>query len=351
MQCVAGVDVGGTTCTIALGSLDRRVEYVSKQFPTEAFHGPKHTVQNILMQLKISLQTLGISPKDCLSVGLSTPGPATLDGILLKTPNLKHEHWDRFPIRDQLAESLHSDHFNCNVHYIGDGQAAVLGELVIRTGSWSWGQATSGPKDVDLCSLFMLTVGTGLGGGEIRDRKVVRGLGGRAGHGGHIFLPRFAFRYEHDSQLLVGNATSTAESAISLTALTHQLQFRLQLPQWRHHGLNKLEDSTYEKAKQLRNLLDIGDELALELFDDQAHALGIALLSVNYVGDYDLMVIGGGICDISPAMRKRYLDNVQKAYRKYALDGFRDTDRVEFSVCGDEAPVIGATAHAAAQMR
>jgi hypothetical protein len=33
-------------------------------------------------------------------------------------------------------------------------------------------------------------------------------------------------------------------------------------------------------------------------------------------------------------------------YKKHALSGFRNLDRLEFSVCGDEAPVIGALAWA-----
>ena len=35
-----GVDVGGTTCTIALGDSDRRVVHVSDQFATHAAEGP-----------------------------------------------------------------------------------------------------------------------------------------------------------------------------------------------------------------------------------------------------------------------------------------------------------------------
>jgi predicted NBD/HSP70 family sugar kinase len=161
-----------------------------------------------------------------------------------------------------------------------------------------------------------------------------------------MFLPPFAFRYEHDRQLLVGNAKCTVESAVSLTALTHQLEYRLTLEQWSDHPLKSTPGSTRDKAKLLRGLAAQGDPLALELFIDQARALGIGLLSVNYVGDYDLLVIGGGVCDLTPEVKEQYRTIAQQAYREFALDGFRDLDRFEFSVCGDEAPVIGALAHA-----
>jgi predicted NBD/HSP70 family sugar kinase len=70
------------------------------------------------------------------------------------------------------------------------------------------------------------------------------------------------------------------------------------------------------------------------------------LLSANYLGDYDLLVIGGGVCDLAPEVREQYRTTAEQAYREFALDGFRNLDRFEFSVCGDEAPVIGALAHA-----
>ncbi len=41
-------------------------------------------------------------------------------------------------------------------------------------------------------------------------------------------------------------------------------------------------------------------------------------------------------------MRERYLQLADAEYRRHALDGFRNLDHLEFSVCRDEAPVIGA---------
>ena len=172
----------------------------------------------------------------------------------------------------------------------------------------------------------------------------IRGTAGRAGHVGHIFLPKDAFRYEHDQQLLVGNSCGTAESAISLSGLAHQLKYRLTLECWQGHPLHTTAVSVRDKAKQLRGLAAAGDPLALELFEDQAHALGIALLSVNYLGDYDRLIIGGGVCDLAADVKERYLRRVEQSYTEHALDGFRDQGIIEFSICGDDAPVIGALA-------
>ena len=59
----------------------------------------------------------------------------------------------------------------------------------------------------------------------------------------------------------------------------------------------------------------------------------------------DLLVIGGGVCDLTEELRERYLAIVKQSYETHALDGFRNFDAICFSVCGDNASVIGALTH------
>lgn len=343
MQYHLGIDIGGTTTTLSIGNADREVVAISPQFETRSAAGPQATLAAIVENAMHELAKLGASLQHVCAVGLATPGPATRDGVLLRTPNLDPAMWDQCPIRQWLEERFRQSNPQLTVTYIGDGQAAALGEFSVRTGAIAAAHVPVVPATSSrLTSLFMVIVGTGLGGGEIRKSAVVRGSQGRAGHVGHIILPRYAFRHEHDRKLRVGNAFCTAESACSLTALTHQLQYRLSLDDFQHHPLNKASGSYRDKAKQLRRLAAQGDALALELFDDQARALGITLLNVNYLGDYDRLVIGGGVCDLTPELRERYRLAAEAAYREYALSGFANLDRIEFSVCGDDAPVIGA---------
>jgi predicted NBD/HSP70 family sugar kinase len=288
---------------------------------------------------------VGGSIDDMAAVGLATPGPATIDGVLLKTPNLAHQNWDKFPIRAELERSFQPYRPGLVVHYIGDGQAAALGEYAVRSRAVFLNDDTRQQRSGESASsLFMVIVGTGLGGGAVHDGRVVRGRQGRAGHIGHTTLPSHAFRYEHDRALLVGNSLCTAESAISLKALTHQLEYRLTLEKWQGHCLNGDSGSARDRAKRLRGLAAAGDALALELFEDQARALGITLLNANYLGDYDILVIGGGVCDLAAPVREAYSRTARESYRQYALDGFKENVGIEFSVCGDDAPVIGALA-------
>lgn len=342
-----GVDIGGTTSTLAIGNAHRHVLMVSEQFPTSPDEGPGPVIDAIVSHAKTEVERLGGSLTDVPTVGLATPGPASHDGVLHMTPNLKAEYWDRYPIRAELEKAFQVTAPDLEVRYIGDGQAAALGEYSIRSGWLTWERVPAeSVLAEELTSLFMVIVGTGLGGGAVIDGKPRRGLGGRAGHVGHILLPSFAFHYEHDRQLKIGNAYCTAESAISLSALKHQLPHRLSLDEWKDHPLNSVAGDARDKAKRLRELAADGDALALELFDDQARALGLAMHCANNLGDYDRLVIGGGVCDLAPDVRERYRKLAEASYYEHALDGFRTLDRMEFSVCGDEAPVIGALAWA-----
>jgi len=341
-----GIDVGGTTTTITIGDESREVLRIGDQFPTRSPEGPEATVQAMVENAVAIAESIGSSIDNIHAVGLATPGPASFDGVLHKTPNLNPELWDQFPIRARLEEELRRRNPDISVHYLGDGQAAALGEYVIRSGAVRWNEIQLKDGDDDrLTTLLMAVVGTGLGGGMVRDGRVLRGREGRAGHIGHITLPDYAFRHEHDRKLLVGHAMATAESAVSLTGLTHQLAYRLTLEQWRDHPLNAQEGTAKDKAKQLRELAAAGDELALELFLDQAHALGVTLLNADYLGDYDLIVIGGGVCELAPSVREQYRLKAEESYRRYALDAFKELKSIEFSVCGDNAPVIGSLAH------
>ncbi|MEM9645350.1 MAG: ROK family protein, partial [Planctomycetota bacterium] len=91
-----------------------------------------------------------------------------------------------------------------------------------------------------------------------------------------------------------------------------------------------------------RELAAQGDPLACELFQDQAFALGMALLTIQYIGDFDCLVIGGGVCDLEDEIKSQYLKTTLSSFHEHALDGFRDFSNIEFSRCGDQASVIGA---------
>jgi glucokinase len=68
-----------------------------------------------------------------------------------------------------------SDYLKASVRVLNDAHAALLGE--------SWLGAVAGKRNV-----FLLTLGTGVGGAILSEGHLLRGTIGRAGHLGHITL-------------------------------------------------------------------------------------------------------------------------------------------------------------------
>ncbi len=106
MSLFVGVDVGGTTSTIAIGNEDRQIVCISDQFPTRSTDGPDATIQDIVRQIAIELDAHQLAAEDVQAISLATPGPATADGVLLATPNLDAKHWDRCPVRLLLEQAF-----------------------------------------------------------------------------------------------------------------------------------------------------------------------------------------------------------------------------------------------------
>ena len=218
-----GVDIGGTTSTLAIGDLQRNVLLVSDQFPTSPDKGPGPVIAAIVEQIRVELQRVDAVLDDVPTVGLATPGPASHDGVLHMTPNLNPEYWDQFPIRAELEKALQEHAPEIAVRYIGDGQAAALGEYAVRSRSLSWDDvAAESLPDEELHSLFMVIVGTGLGGGAVLEGQPIRGLEGRAGHVGHILLPEFAFRHAHDGG--VGHFVDGTHPSIGISVVAGRVE-------------------------------------------------------------------------------------------------------------------------------
>src|SRR5688500_6221664 len=101
-----GVDVGGTTSTLAIGNDRREIVYVSEQFPTTPDKGPQCSIAAIVAAALAGVSRLGGSISEVARAAIVTPGPATMDGVLLATPNLNLELWDNYPIRAGLEHAL-----------------------------------------------------------------------------------------------------------------------------------------------------------------------------------------------------------------------------------------------------
>lgn len=180
------------------------------------------------------------------------------------------------------------------VIYNNDGNAAALYAHQMHFGS-------AGSAHTSIAAI----VGTGLGGGVIEAGLVVKGASGMAGELGHVHIPMAALLAD-DQPIPRCNCgfVGDAESVASLTGIENNL-----LP----YLLTQFPDPPPDEAgRQVRAYGEVGDEMALRIFEQQAMALGrLFTIAANYT-DPNVYFLGGGVVESTPAFRDSFRGKVRE---------------------------------------
>jgi predicted NBD/HSP70 family sugar kinase len=295
---VIGLDMGGTAINATVLDaggrflVDRLVETESR-----VTEGPARTVEAMAESLAGVLELTGTGAAQVRAVGLDTPGPASADGVISKrgAVNFADLEWRGFDIRTALENRL-----GLPVTYNNDANAASLYAHYAHFGSAALTHSS-----------VALIVGTGLGAGVIESGRVVRGAAGMAGELGHIRIPMDGLLAKAQPVPLCNCGLSgDGESVASLTAIAKNL-----LPYWLTrfpgHELHRVTSLT-EAAKRVRGYAGRGDPLALEIFRQQAIAIGrLFTIAANFT-DPHAYFLGGGVVEASPTFRDWFLATVRE---------------------------------------
>jgi glucokinase len=171
-----GLNVGGTTCSAAVGD-GAGVVLRRAAWPSDAARGPDAMIadlvehgRSLLRQTQTSSGAPGVQSVGAPAVrgvGVAVGGPLDSQrGIVLSPPNLPG--WDRIPLRDRLQREL-----GLPVRVEHDASACALAE-------YRWGAGGTAKR------LAYLTCGTGFGAGLVFDGAVYHGAHGRSGELGHV---------------------------------------------------------------------------------------------------------------------------------------------------------------------
>lgn len=154
MKYYAGIDLGGTN--IAAGITDKNGNIIAKySAKTNAAKPFEELVGDIAKTAYKTIETAGLTISDISAVGLGTPScinPKT--NLLVNANNL---NWRNVPLYDEMKK-----HFDIPVFIQNDAACAALGEVIRGAAS-------------DYDDAVMVTLGTGVGGGIILNRKIFNG--------------------------------------------------------------------------------------------------------------------------------------------------------------------------------
>ena len=184
--------------------------------------------------------------------------------------------------------------FGLSTFVENDVNCAALGEL------WK-GQAK------DKKNVVMVTIGTGIGGSIIVNGQIVNGFNYTAGEVGYI---------------PVGN--SDWQSKASTTALIHLYE--------------KKSLKTNQTGRTFFTDLSSGDKVAKETFEIFVENLTKGLLTISYLLNPEILILGGGIL----AKKDILLPEIQSSLAKNAMDNRFLPKNVVAATLGNEAGRIGA---------
>ncbi len=272
-----GVDLGGTAVKVAV--VDEHGHVLDhERHPTRIDAGPEGIVEHIasLVIMMYSRFCDALRQEQFAGVGLGAPGAVdSREGTLSYPPNLPG--WKQYPLKNRLRHSLAGKRdLDWLLILENDANIAACGEAVFGAGR-------------RFEDFMMITLGTGVGGGIILNRKLYRGARGTAGEIGYMTI-------DYSGKSVHAGVRGTVESLIgkkSIVALGIE-RYRAHSGQARSeafHGeaLRDLSPRTLEKAA------NHGDPVAIEVWNRIGAILGVGLAGVVALMDIRKFVIGGGI--------------------------------------------------------
>lgn len=292
-----GIDLGGTKIEgVVMKSPQSAESLFRDRIATEARKGYQHVINQIGELVNQMEKTVGYRPT---TIGIGTPGTMDPNTGLFKNSNSESLNYK--PLRQDLEKLLKMKVITAN-----DANCFALAETRL-------GVVKEKFSDAEV--VFGVIMGTGAGGGIVVRNKVISGKQGIAGEWGHNFLD------ESGGPCYCGKS-GCVENIIAGPALERYY---------------REQSGTSRKLKEIVALANANaDPVAVQTLDRLHEMFGKALSVVINILDPDVIVIGGGVGNISSLYDKGI-----EHLKKYVFNDRLDTPVVRPSL-GDSAGVFGA---------
>lgn len=260
-----GIDLGGTT--IKFGVVDTKGT-IKKKFAldTHAADGPKMVIK----QIKKGISEILSSKKyKICGIGIGSPGIVSpKKGTVVNPPNFAD--WGTVHLGKQISKKFELDTFVEN-----DANAAAVGEMIFGAGK-------------KLNSFIMVTLGTGVGGGIIVDRKLFHGDRSGAGEIGHITI-------KYDGPECKCGAFGCLEAYAGNSYIIRRV--KEQLEENKDSKIHELLAESNEELtpKTIYDAAQLDDAFALKAIKELGEYIGYGLASACNLMDISNFIIGGGV--------------------------------------------------------
>lgn len=297
-----GIDIGGTSIKIGLFSLDNFLLDIWKIPTNKTSYGDK-----ILFEIKeIIVEKIAIN--EIRAIGIGVPGPVAKN-MVFSCVNLG---WGEKDVVKELKQILEDDEIIIKV--ANDANVAAAGEIYQGVAK-------------GYINAFMVTLGTGIGGGVIIDGKVVDGINGVAGEIGHTHIDDL-FNLNCNCGKI--GCLETVASATGIVRLAKVYLNNSPLPS----PLRRYPDFS---AKKVIDYAKDEDPLAMEIFDKAMEYLARVLAKVTYIINPDIFIIGGGVSNAGNFV----IERIEQYYYPLVVPFIKKTN-FAIATLGNNAGIYGA---------
>lgn len=305
-----GVDLGGTF--VKFGLVTHKGKIITKlALESKSEKGPDAVVSQIKKGIKELLCKKGFEVQ---GIGIGAPGVVSIKkGTVENPPNFPE--WGKV----HLGKIIHKE-FKIPVYVENDANAAAIGEMIFGAG-----------KKAN--SFIMVTLGTGVGGGIIFDRKLFRGDTGGAGEVGHISIDFNGVNCNCGS---IGCVEAYAGNNYLVKSVIAEYE----------QNKNSLVFSSIDNnldfltPKIISDAAAQGDAFAIKVVEQLGKHVGYALASASNLLDVSTMIVGGGVAGFGEPL----LNSIESAMKERVIKSLQTRVKVIPAKLKNEAGIKGASA-------
>ena len=303
-----GVDLGGTN--IAIGVVNKKGEILNSGSRPTLSERPYQEIVKDMAELSIELiEGCGYTKADIEGIGIGSPGTIdSTNGVVVYANNLG---WDNVPLAEELKKYI-----NVPIAVENDANAAAYGEYYVN------GDGAD--------SFVAITLGTGVGGGIIIDKKIYRGFNGAGGELGHTVIV-------YNGEPCTCGTNGCWEAYASVTALIRQTK----------KAIEENPDSLMAKLAEEQGKVSgrtsfdaakAGDAAAQKVVDQYIEYVACGVTNIINTFQPKTLVIGGGI-----SKEGDYLLNPIKEFSsKYSYCSAINQTEIKIATLMNDAGIIGA---------
>ncbi len=302
-----GVELTGDECIAAL------LDLYSSPLRIVRFPLPDRSVGTAVEVIKLAAEELlrGYDRSRLLGIGVGVPGMVALDRkTIVIAVNLG---WHNVPLGALLRDALQMETI-----VVKRQAAGALGEYWHGVGR---------RKPV----LMYVSIGVGIGAGILMHGRLYEGAGGSAGEIGHTTVAP-------DGERCSCGNHGCLEAVASCSAMLARAKQKV-----KEEGSSRLFADSHGVVEAITTDMLFaaaiaGDRVALEVVQEAAGLVGLALADVVNMFNPSMIVVGGEVA----ALGDVFLDPVRDVVRRRALSTSGGLVRICGSTLGDHAAAIGA---------